>query len=297
LREPDYAVPTGQPGHATVSLEQGPCRTFQVRSRKGCLALLTTLASYGMISNNLTRSLSTTAAQPQVARESAYYLANIGNVKSIDDFLGNDRLFSFAMKAYGLDDMTYAKAFMRKVLTEGVDDSDSFANTLTDKRYADFATAFNFARYGDTTTVFDRTQQGTVDNYVRQTLETDAGAQGDGVRLALYFQRKASTIKDAYSILADPALLKVVQTTLGIPAGTSAMDIDKQAQMISGKVDVTDFQDATKLSKFVTRFATMWGVDNPSTDTSSTTVLFAQPIETGIGMDLLSSLQNLKLGG
>ena len=259
--------------------------------------LQTTFATYGMIAGNLTRSLKTTAAQPQVAREAAYYLAKIGNAKSIDAFLANDRIFKFAMKAFGLQDMAFAKAFMRKVLTEGIDKSDSFANTLSDKRYADFATTFNFARYGDTTTIFDRTRQGTVDNYVRQTLEQDAGAQNEGVRLALYFQRKASGIQSAYSILADLALLKVVQTALGIPASTSAMDIDKQAQMIAARVNVADLKDPTKLKKFIARFATMWEMDNPSTSTASATVLFAQPLEAGIGMDLLASLQKLKLGG
>jgi len=60
--------------------------------------LQTTLATYRTIASNMTRSLGITAAKPQVAREAAYYLANIGNVKSIDDFLANRRLFSFAMK-------------------------------------------------------------------------------------------------------------------------------------------------------------------------------------------------------
>jgi hypothetical protein len=117
--------------------------------------LQTTLSTYGTIAGNLTRSLGITAAKPQVAREAAYYLANIGNVKSIDDLLANRRLFSFAMKAFGLQDMTYAKAFMRKVLTEGTDKTDSFANTLSDKRYQQFAETFNFVRYGVTTTIFD----------------------------------------------------------------------------------------------------------------------------------------------
>ena len=127
------------------------------------------------------------------------------------------------MKAFGLEDMTYAKAFMRKVLDEGIDKRDSFANSLTDQRYREFVETFNFARYETTTTIFDRTRQGTVDRYVRQTLEEDAGAQNEGVRLALYFERKASRASvSAYSILADPALLKVVQTALGIPASASA---------------------------------------------------------------------------
>jgi hypothetical protein len=259
----------------------------------------TTLASFNAISADLTRSLGTTAAKPQVAHESEYYLANIGNVKSIDDFLADDRLFKYAMKAFGLGDMDYAKAFMRKVLSEGIDKSDSFANGLSDSRYKEFAEAFNFVRYGTTTTIFDRTRQGTVDRYVRQTLEEDAGTQNEGVRLALYFKRKAPGLSSAYGILADAALLKVVQTALGIPAETSAMDIERQAEMISARLDIEDFKDPDKLDKFLARFAGMWELQNGSTSTGvdPSSVLFSQPLELGIGADLLASLQNLRLGG
>jgi hypothetical protein len=261
--------------------------------------VLTTLASYTSIAADLPHSLSATAAKPQVSRETAYYLAHIADVKSIDDFIGDDRLFAYAMKAFGLGDMAYAKGLMRKVLTEGVDKSGSFANSLSDRRYRDFAAAFNFARYGTATTIFDRTRQGTVDGYVRQTLEEDAGQLNDGVRLALYFQRKASGIVSAYSILADPALLKVVQTALGIPAEASAMGIDQQAQMISKQLDVKDLQDPDKLASFLDRFASLWEQDNPSSASTagSPAVLFSQPLELGVGQDLLASLQNLKLGG
>ena len=89
--------------------------------------------------------------------------------------MADGRLYNYAMKAFGLQDMAYAKAFIRKALTEGVDDDDSFANKLTDPRYSDFVETFNFARHGAATTVFDRTRQGTVDRYLRQTLEEDAG--------------------------------------------------------------------------------------------------------------------------
>jgi hypothetical protein len=43
------------------------------------------------------------------------------------------------VEAFGLGDMAYAKAFMRKVLAGGVKDSDSFANKLTDPRYRELA--------------------------------------------------------------------------------------------------------------------------------------------------------------
>jgi hypothetical protein len=99
------------------------------------------------------------------------------------------------MKAHGLGDMTYAKAFMEKVLEEGVD-AISFANSLSDKRYAEFAKTFNFKAFGEATTSFTKTQQGVVDKYLRQTLEEQAGDENQGVRLALYFQRKAETIDE-----------------------------------------------------------------------------------------------------
>jgi len=259
--------------------------------------VLTTLAGYTIIAADLPRSLHNTAAKPQVARESEYYLAHIENVKSIDDFLADNRLFAYAMKAFGLGDMTYAKAFMRKVLTEGIDKQDSFANGLTDPRYKEFAEAFNFARYGTTTTIFDRTRQGTVDRYVRQALEEDAGQQNEGVRLALYFARKAPSVSSAYGLLADKALLQVTQTALGLSAATSAMDIDKQAEMIGKRLDIADLQDPDKLATFLKRFASLWELEHASAAQTSPAVLFTQPLELGVGADLLASLQNLRLGG
>jgi hypothetical protein len=261
------------------------------------ISVLTTTASYRLLASDLTKSLDRTAASPQVEKESAYYLANIGKVKSIDDFLSNKRLFAYAMKAFGLSDMTYAKAFMRKALEEGTDAKDAFANTLSDKRYRDFVNTFNFKRYEDATTSFTRATQGVVDSYVRQTMEENAGAQNEGVRLALYFQRKAPGITDALDILADPALLKVAQTALSIPAETGAQDIDKQAQLIESRLNIADLQDPKKLDKFLTRFTSLYELQRSPATSSPTLALFTRPTEAGVGQSLLATLQNLKLGG
>ncbi|MGE3829798.1 MAG: DUF1217 domain-containing protein [Parvibaculaceae bacterium] len=261
--------------------------------------MLTTAVSYRMIASNLDRSLEIEANKPTTAREAAYYLDHIEDIKSIDDFMKDDRIFKFAMKAFGLADMDYAKAFMRKMLTEGIDSDDSFANQFADKRYRDFVKTFNFKQDGETTTVFTDARQGVVDRYIRQSLEESAGSSNEGVRLALYFERKASTITDAYSILADKALLQVFQTAFGISPTTSMADIDYQAKMIEAKLDIEDLQDPEKLSKFLNRFTTMWEASNPSSGSAatSTATLIGQPVEMGISTNLLMSIQNLKLGG
>jgi hypothetical protein len=257
--------------------------------------LINTYLGYQTIARDMAKSIDRIGEQPMVQRETEYYLANIEKVKSVEEFVADDRLFRFAMKAHGLEDMAYAKAFMVKAMEGGIDDSESFANSLTDKRYRDFVETFNFARYGETTTIFERVRKGTVDKYMRQTLEEDAGAQNEGVRLALYFERKASTITSAFSILADPALAQVVRTALGLPASMAAMDIDKQAALIADRIDIADFKDPEAVAEFLQRFTSLWEIENPTAAPQvSIGLLFQQP-EFGISTDLMLTIQKMRL--
>jgi hypothetical protein len=260
--------------------------------------MLSTIADYQRISGNMTRSLTLTAKKPDVSRETAYYLANIGKVTNIDGFLKDYRLFSYAMKAHGLNDMIYAKAFMRKVLTEGISNSTSFANKLSDPRHREFAKTFNFAALGSNATQTTAAQSGTATQYVQQVMEEDAGDRNEGVRLALYFTRKASSITNVFQILADKALIKVVQTALGLSPTVSSADIDKQASMLSKMINISDFKDPTKVNRFAQRFAAMWDASQASNGTSNNPalILIGQPTATGLDSDMLSKLQSIRLG-
>jgi hypothetical protein len=258
--------------------------------------MVSTLSSYRAIAQNLDRSLETTSQEPAVERESAYYLANIEKVKSVDDFVDNRRLFGYAMKAFGLEDMVYARAFMRKVLTEGIDRLDSLASKLADWRFREFAATFNFARYGPATTAFDRTRSDTVNRYVRQTLEENAGRQNEGVRLALYFARKAPQLTSAYGVLADKSLLKVVQVAFNIPAATGMMDIDRQARMIGDRLKIEDLKHPAKLKSFIDRFTALWDMANPQSTKlpANLQIGFSQ---VAINPEVLANIQSLQRGG
>ena len=259
--------------------------------------MITTYTNYQLISKDMQKSLDRKAAEPVVAREVEYYLANIENVKSVDEFLGNHRLYAFAMKAFGLEDMIYAKAFMRKALTEGVEDGSSFANRLQDERYKEFVSTFNFARDGEATTTFERARQGTADKYIRQVLESDVGAEDQGVRLALYFERKAANIGNPYDILADTALLQVVRTALSIPEAASGGDIDAQAAMIESRLDISSLKDPEALGRFLKRFASLWDAENNAASDPTLALYAGASASSGMNVDLLMSLQRVKLGG
>jgi hypothetical protein len=255
----------------------------------------TTYTSYKLITTDMSKSLDKVSKQPDVARETEYYLANIGNIKSIDDFFADSRLYNYAIKAHGLEDMGYAKAFMRKVLTEGVDSEDAFAKQLTDSRYTDLVESLNFARNGAAATSFDSAQKGVADKYMRQTLEQNAGEENAGVRLALYFERMAPTIDSGYAILADDALAQVARTIMQMPDEFAASDIDKQAAAVEQAIDLDDLKDPTKLAKLLERFTALWEIDN-SSDGYDPLAVFGSASR-GISSDLLLSINTLKLGG
>jgi hypothetical protein len=260
--------------------------------------MLTATIYFNAITKDYSRTLSATAAEPAVTRETNYFLANIGKVQSAKDLIHNSKLYTYVMKAFGLSDMMNAKGLISKVLEGGVSSSKSLANTLNDPRYKALATAFNFAADGTNTTSSMALQQTTVSNYIEQTLETNVGQQNPGTQMALYFQCMAPNITSAYNILGDKTLLKVVQTALGLPVSMSQVNIDIQAKMITGQLKIADLQNPVKLQKFIERFTATYDSTNTSAaPTTPLTPLFDTSNTVGISSNLLLSLANLKLGG
>jgi Protein of unknown function (DUF1217) len=258
--------------------------------------MISTLTSYKNLTDNYARTVNRLSNDVEIKRETAYYQTAIEKVKTIDDFLANDRVYRFAMTAFGLKDMIYAKAFVKKVLKDGIDSSNSFTNQLTDPRFKDLATTFNFKSLGSTTTIFDRARQGVVDKFLQIKLEEDAGSSNDGVRLALYFRRKVSTITSAYSILGDAALYKVAQVALGLTSSSNANSLENQVSMIKAKIDLTKLSDPVVLNKFLAKFMTKWDLSNNTESTSSPALLLNQNIQSLASVETLTKIQSIHFG-
>jgi len=260
--------------------------------------MVSTSTRYQIITTNMTRTKALIANDAAVKREIEYYNKTIKAIKTPDDFVKNDRVFKFAMKAYGLEDMAYGKALFKKLLQEGVSSPTSMANKMSNPLYKEFAKAFDFAGKGAETTSAASATTEAVEKYIQQTLEQREGTDNQGVRLALYFKRKASSITKTMGILADKAVLEFVQTTFNIPTNASKADIDIQVRQLEKLIDVKDFQDPKKVDKLIQRFSAMWDMNNPSASTAAPILnLFNQSSDQGINLDLMMSIANLKRGG
>lgn len=251
-----------------------------------------TTLTYNYLNKSGSKALDQHAKEPLVKNEIAHFEAQMGKIKTVDAFVKNYRVFNFAMKAYGLEDMAYAKAYMKKVLTSDLSDKASFANKLSDARFTNFAKAFGYLN--GTSLATAASPSDVVKAYVQQSMEDDLGATDQGVKLALYFKRMAPTVKSAYGLLADNALWQVTKTVYGFPTEMGLADIDQQAKAVKARLNIADLQDPAKLDKILKRFTIMWDATQ-NTATNPTLQLFTSGRTAGSGFT--SSLINLKYGG
>ena len=205
-----------------------------------------------------------TATKKTAADESGYVWGKISTAKSLTEMLKEPRVVTYIGTAYG--DPKIDAATLRKVLTSDLSDYKSTANAMGSK-YHDMAAAFNFttagtiAREGNSA-VQDRSGIAyATRSYLMNAMETEAGNDNLGAKLALYFTRKAPTITSAYELLGDKALLKFTQTALSLPASAAA-NVDGLARAIKDKLDLADLKDPAKVEKLVARFSALYDMQN-----------------------------------
>ncbi|MDI5928826.1 DUF1217 domain-containing protein [Rhizobium leguminosarum] len=241
-----------------------------------------------------------TEATDAADEEITYFREQMATITTASEFLADDRLVSFALEAKGLDPDDVTSDKLEKMFSSDLDDEDSYVNKLDDNRFAELVGAFNFDQDGNISAEPTGTvqQRGdvleTIDAYVRLTLEDDQGNSNTGVRLALYFERKAPEISNAYDILGDSALFEFFTTTFNLSSYVSNMDVDKQAEMISNFIDIKDLSDPEKVDDLIKRFTAMYDMAN-GTGTTSTALSILTGSAT-ISADTLLAMAQLKNG-
>jgi hypothetical protein len=175
--------------------------------------MLSTLLNYRLYAGDLTASLQRVQSDTRVASDTQYYDEHIGKIKTVDEFLSDTRLYTYALKAYGLEDQAGSKAFIRKVIESDLTDTASFANALSDSRYRTFAEAFSFnnattpAATAQSTGQKEAMIEAYSEHRVRQgtTLAAKTG----------YFSDKMATITSVDEFLANATLFEVAMQSIG----------------------------------------------------------------------------------
>ncbi|MDP3524062.1 MAG: DUF1217 domain-containing protein, partial [Hoeflea sp.] len=179
--------------------------------------MISSYQTYTFYTKDINETLSRAASNSIVSREQKYYRDTIGSITSIDEFLANDRIYAYAMKAYGLEEMSYAKAFVRKVLESDLTDTSSFANLLTDTRYKALAAAFDFGGTITSEIVQTTSQMDALIGTYEQTI-----ADNDAVlrQETAYFTAVSGSFTEVDDLFRNTRARDYVFTTFGIDPKT-----------------------------------------------------------------------------
>ena len=230
---------------------------------------LSGFAGWQFLNRSLPEQTERFARSPDLSRDMAYFKENIGKVTSAEDLVSDYRLLRVSLGAYGLQDDLPNKAFIERVLSDGVSSDDALSNRLADKRYRAFSEAFGFG-----TSLAPRTQSpGFADKilaqFSRQEFERAVGDQDEDMRLALTAQRElpelaargVSDITGWLTVLGNPPLRSVFETAFGLPASIGALDLDQQvdafrdgAERVLGHDEIARFGDSEAVEDLIGAF-------------------------------------------
>ena len=125
-----------------------------------------------------------------------------------------------------------------KIVSQKLNDQNSLVNRLIDGRYRQLAYTLDYASRGNAIFSSPRTINDIVDKFVVNQFEKSLGQSNPGLREAAYFARNAKNVTNVYQLLGDPVLRSVVVGGLQLPGQVGLLDVDKQAQLISSRLNI-----------------------------------------------------------
>jgi hypothetical protein len=209
------------------------------------------------------------AQTPMAQRDEAYFRDNIGRTDTAADLVADRRLLRVALSAFGLGDDLPNRAFIQRILESPMDEPRSFANRLSDKRYAEFARAFGFADPAGPKTGDKGFAERIVTAFHSRQFEIAVGEQDESMRMALALRRDLVELagrdmtEDArwLRILGTPSLRKVFEAAFQLPTGFGQADLDRQMSVMKdrtrrtfGEGGVAQFSDPEKLNALIRRY-------------------------------------------
>lgn len=228
----------------------------------------TGLAGLRFLDRTYQRQFGLFSSSPDIERSVGYFLENGAKVRSLDDLMGDRRLLTVVLGAFGLDDDIDKRAFVRKVLEEGTVNPRAFANRLVEPAYRQMSEVLGFGDVGGYL-FLEETRQRIADDYRARQFELGVGEQDLDLRLAMNFRREAVRIVEAggtertmwLKLLGSQPVRSVVEGALGLPASFASLDLDRQIDEISdravrhlGRNGPSALTDHRVLDDFVERF-------------------------------------------
>ncbi len=173
---------------------------------------------------------------PSIERDVEHFRSAFHEITSAAALVDNPRALKVALGAFGLQDQFNSRALIRKIVEDGVSERGALANRLADKRFLDFARAFEYLSAPDNMSPQSNFPEDIIVSYQRKLFEAAVGEQDRSIQLALTLQHELPKLSVDYSsntarwfaVIGNPYLRESFQISLGFPQEFSFLDVESQ---------------------------------------------------------------------
>lgn len=219
---------------------------------------------------------------PQVRNDRDYLIEKFVQPMTVEDFLKDSRLVRATMTAFDLSGEEWKKGFINKVLQEVGKPDSTFLQRLNNPKYTAFAKALS--PVDGKIELSDEQIAIMAVRFERNSFEQAVGNVDDNMRLSLNYQSEiveiaangASDDTIAYRIIGDVPVYTLMKTALNMPADTSKLPVERQAEMIKtslkkilGVSKLSEISSPDLIDKVIVRFHAMKSISEYSAASSS----------------------------
>ncbi|MFZ4762613.1 MAG: DUF1217 domain-containing protein [Alphaproteobacteria bacterium] len=233
------------------------------------LSGLSASVSYQIEQSQGAKKLEQFQKDPALKREIAYFQEKAPNIKSVDDLFKDRRLMGVILSAYGLDSEMQFMGRIKKVMTSNLEDPSSLANKLRDPKFKALAKDFNLDLFGVSQLKISDFTNKIISKYKQNEYDKALGNENPALRETVYLKRNIGNVKNAYDILGDPVLRKVITATFNIPPQLAVQEIETQKRVIDSRVDIKKLSDTKYVDGLIKRYLTT--VDAQGSQSASAT--------------------------
>lgn len=209
------------------------------------------------------KKIAAEARKPEVQRDLLAFRKAVERAKDPKSLLADPAVQRVLLTANGLADQVGYPALATKALLSKTGDPKSVVNSLADPRWKAAAETYDFAGKGLSVLRDPKVLDTVTTAYAEISWRKSLDATTPGLSDALTFRERVSTVRDAYDILGDPTLRRVVTRTLGIPQEIAFQTLNAQEAAILRKLDVKQLQDAKFVEAFMKRYLIAAANDQP----------------------------------
>lgn len=217
---------------------------------------LSGLGGWSFLQSTYDSQLETYSSSAQIKNDIDYFTEKLSQPIAVEDFVTDGRLRRISLTSFGLAGEEWKTGYIRTVLDEVQDPESTFLTRLNNSSYTNFAEALQPS--GGTISLTSAQIESITSQFASESFAEAVGEQDNAMRLSLNFQSEISNLVTAsatdqtnlYRMLGSVPVRTVMETALGLPTEFSALDIDRQAEILDEelqkKFSISSLQDLTQ---------------------------------------------------